>query len=106
MPVHADERRRPVRALLAHPTRPDPLRDTLDLGPAPQPQGPRSDPGLARAGAFLVAAFATAVAGGSDLEFLDLALSTGETIPERVARIHLVVTASVIAATPDVPVTA
>lgn len=108
--------------------------DTIDLGPAPCPQGPRSDPLLARVNGFLIAAFATALAGGSALEFIDLArlscqvgdgapqsahcaaileltdlaLATppGETLPERVTHIHLLVTAAAIAATPDVPVAA
>jgi predicted TIM-barrel fold metal-dependent hydrolase len=108
--------------------------DALDLGPAPQPDGVRSDPLLARVNFYLVAAFATALAGGSDFEFLDLArlsclvgddapqaahcaaivelielaLGTpmGEAIPQRVAHIHLLTTAAAIAATPDVPVAA
>ncbi|HTN23076.1 MAG TPA: amidohydrolase family protein [Solirubrobacteraceae bacterium] len=108
--------------------------DTLDLGPAAAPGGTRRDPVLARAESFLVAAFGTALAGGSSDEFIDLARlacivaddapqaahcaaivallelalaqPVGETIPERVAHIQLLVVASVIAATPDVPVTA
>ena len=107
--------------------------DTLDLGPAPHPEGVRSDPLLARVNDYLVAAFATALAGGSDLEFIDLArlscvvgedapqaahcaailellelalaTPTGDTIAQRIAHIHLLVTAAAIAATPDVPVT-
>jgi len=106
--------------------------ETLDLGPAPSPHGTRADPLLARANHFLVAAFATTLAGGSPLEFLDLArlaclagegapqaahctailelidkalaIPLGESLPDRLAHIHLVVTASTIAATPDVPV--
>ncbi len=106
--------------------------DPLDLGPAPHPEGTRSDPLLDRVNYFLVAAFATALAGGSPLEFIDLARLSclvgdgapqaahcasilqlldlalaqpmGETIPERIAHIHLLVTACSIAATPDVPV--
>ncbi len=108
--------------------------DTLDLGPALAPEGTRNDPVLARAGSFLVAAFGTALAGGSSDEFIDLAQlacvvaddaphaahcaaivelcdlalaqPVGETIPERVTHIQPLVVASVIAATPDVPVTA
>jgi predicted TIM-barrel fold metal-dependent hydrolase len=106
--------------------------DTLDLGPAPHPEGLHSDPLLSRVNYFLVAAFATALAGGSDFEFIDLArlsclvgedapqaahcaailelleraLATpiGDELPQRVAHIHLLVTAAAIAATPDVPV--
>ncbi|MEA2148978.1 MAG: uncharacterized protein QOD69_808 [Solirubrobacteraceae bacterium] len=106
--------------------------DTLEVGPPPSPQGSRNDPVLARANSFLVAAFATALAGGSSFEFIDLArlacivrddapqaahcativrllelaLSqpVGERLPERIAHIQLLVAASVIAATPDVPV--
>ncbi len=106
--------------------------DTLDLGPAACPAGPRSDPLLSRANYFLVAAFATALAGGSSFEFVDLARLAcqvgdgapqsahcaaileltdlalqqplGETLAERFAHIHLLVTAAAIAATPDVPV--
>ena len=107
--------------------------DTLDLGPAVAPHGTRSDPVLTRAGSFLVAAFGTALAGGSPDEFIDLAQLAcvvaddapqaahcatiielcnlalaqplGDTIHERVAHIQLLVAASVIAATPGVPVT-
>jgi hypothetical protein len=107
--------------------------DTLDLGPAVARGGTLSDPVLARAGSFLVAAFGTALAGGSSDEFIDLARlacvvgdhdpraahcatiiqlcqlalaqPVGDTIPERVAHIQLLVAASVIAATPGVPVT-
>jgi hypothetical protein len=107
--------------------------DTLDLGPAPHPEGVRSDPLLARVDYYLVAAFGTALAGGSSDELIDLArlscqvsaeapqaahcativqllelaLATppGDSLPDRVAHIHLLVTAAAIAATPDVPVT-
>jgi predicted TIM-barrel fold metal-dependent hydrolase len=106
--------------------------DTLDLGPAPAPLGTRSDPLLARANYFLTCAFATALAGGSPLELLDLARLAckvgddapqavhcaaicelvelaleqplGDALPERLSHIHIVVTAAAIAATPDVPV--
>jgi hypothetical protein len=105
--------------------------ETLDLGPALRPDL-RSDPLLARVGGYLVAAFATALAGGSSFEFIDLARLSclvgegapqqahcavivelielalsqplGETLGERFAHIHLLVTAAAIAATPDVPV--
>ena len=106
--------------------------DTLDLGPAASPQGTRQDPLLARAEYFLTSAVATALAGGSPLEFLDLARLAckvgddapqaphcaaivrlidlalaqplGEDLHERFAHVHLVVTAAALAATPDVPV--
>jgi hypothetical protein len=106
--------------------------DTLDVGPAPHPEGTRADPLLSRVNFFIVAAFATALAGGSDFEFIDLArlsclvgedapqaahcaaivdvlelalaTPTGETIPQRVEHVHLLVTAAAIAATPDVPI--
>jgi hypothetical protein len=108
--------------------------ETVDVGPPPSPQGTRTDPVLARANSFLVAAFATSLAGGSPFEFMDLARlacvvrddapqaahcasivelielamaqRVGETLPERIAHIQLLVAASVIAATPDVPVAA
>jgi len=106
--------------------------DALDVGPAPSPQGTRNDPLLGRVNHFLTAAFATALAGGSSFEFIDLArlaclvgddapqaahceailelielallTPPGETLPERFAHIHLLVTAAAIAVTPDVPV--
>jgi predicted TIM-barrel fold metal-dependent hydrolase len=108
--------------------------EVLDAGPAPSPQGTRSDPLLARVNYFLTSAFATALAGGSSFEFIDLArlaclvgedapqaahcaailellehallTPVGETLPERFAHIHLLVTAAAIAVTPDVPVAA
>ncbi|HUR87018.1 MAG TPA: amidohydrolase family protein [Solirubrobacteraceae bacterium] len=108
--------------------------DTIDLGPAAAPEGTRHDPVLNRAGHFLTCAFSTALAGGSPLEFLDLARLAckvgddearaahcdaivelidlaleqplGDDLHERFAHIHVVVTAAAIAATPDVPVTA
>jgi predicted TIM-barrel fold metal-dependent hydrolase len=107
--------------------------DAADLGPAPHPEGVRSDPLLARVNYYLVSAFATALAGGSPLEFIDLARLSclvgdaapqaahctaimelldlalahppGASLPERIVHIHLIVTACAIAATPDVPVT-
>jgi hypothetical protein len=107
--------------------------DTLDLGPAPAPQGTRHDPLLLRANYFLTSAIATALAGDSPAEFLDLARLAckvghdapqaqhcaaivelielalaeppGEALHERFRHIHLVVTAAALATTPDVPVT-
>ena len=93
----------------------------------------RSDAVLARASYYLTCAFSTALAGGSPLEFLDLARLAckvaddapqaahcdaivqlvdlalaqplGEQLHERFDHIHIVVAAAAIAATPDVPVT-
>jgi hypothetical protein len=107
--------------------------DTLDLGPAPGPQRVRADPLLLRVHFYLTSAFATALAGASPFEFLDLARlacevgdaapqaahyaaitqlvdlalaqPVGETLPERFRQIHLIVSAAAIAMTPDVPVT-
>jgi hypothetical protein len=106
--------------------------DTADLGPAPGPDGARNDPLLARANYYLTCAVATALAGASPFEFLDLARLAckvsddapqaahcaviaelvdlalaqplGETLSERFKQIHIVVTAAAIATTPDVPV--
>jgi len=92
----------------------------------------RSDPLLDRVHYYLVAAFAILLAGGSSAEFADLArlacdvgehapqaaicrsivalldleaeLPSGETLAERLPRIHLIVVAAMLAATPDVPV--
>jgi hypothetical protein len=107
--------------------------DTVDLGPAPSPQGTRQDPLLFRANYFLTCAYSMALAGSSPLEFLDLARLAckvgddapqaahcaaiveliglalaqplGEALHERFKHIHIVVTAAALAATPDVPVT-
>jgi hypothetical protein len=107
--------------------------DTFDLGPAPSPQGTRHDPLLFRANYFLTCAVASAVAGGSPFEYLDLARLAckvghhapqaahcaaivelielalaqplGEALHERFKHIHIVVTAATLATTPDVPVT-
>jgi predicted TIM-barrel fold metal-dependent hydrolase len=106
--------------------------DALDVGPPPGPGGLRLDPLLHRVGHFLVNAFATVLAGGDSAEHADLArlaclvgddapqapicrsilallelqrgLAEGETMPERFPRIHVLVIAAVLAATPDVPV--
>jgi hypothetical protein len=106
--------------------------EALDLGPPP-PNGPGPhDPLLDRVSYYLVCAFATMIAGNVPTEFveltrlacdvrsdspqapvcrsvvklLDLAdeLPFGEAIPERLARLHIVVVAATLAATPDVPV--
>jgi len=106
--------------------------DAIDAGPAPGPGVLRTDPLLARVGHYLVSAIAQGIAGGdtaeqadlarlaclvgddvpqtpicnSILELLELHLSidVGETLPERFARLHVLVTAAALAATPDVPV--
>ena len=106
--------------------------DLIEAGPPPGAEALRSDPLLDRVNYFLVAAFATLVAGGSEAEFVDLArlacrvgdrapqaaicrsivalldlaagLPSGETLAERLPRIHLIVVAATLAATPDVPV--
>jgi predicted TIM-barrel fold metal-dependent hydrolase len=107
--------------------------DAVDFGPAVGAQRIRRDPLLARVEYFLQAAFGIAIGGGDDAEMIDLArlatlvgddapqapscesirellalaLTTplGESLTERFAHIHLLVTAATIAATPDVPVT-
>jgi hypothetical protein len=106
--------------------------DTVDVGPAPSPQGTRHDPLLFRANYYLTCAYSTAIAGGSPFEFLDLARLAckvadnapqaahctaiielialalaqplGEALHERFKHIHIVVTAAALALTPDVPV--
>jgi uncharacterized protein len=106
--------------------------EALDLGPAPGVAALRHDPLLDRVAYYLVCAFATMITGtvptefgeltrlacevGEDmpqapicrsvLKLLDLAdeLPFGETITDRLARIHLIVVAATLAATPDVPV--
>jgi uncharacterized protein len=106
--------------------------ETLDLGPAVAPSGTRIDPLLGRVTHFLTCAFASAIGGGDPFELLDLARLAckvgddapqavhcsaitelighaleqplGDTIPKRLAHVHLVVTAAAIASTPDVPV--
>lgn len=106
--------------------------ELIDAGPPPGGEALRSDPLLDRVHYYLVAAFATLLAGGSSAEFADLArlacdvgerapqaaicrsivalldleaeLPSGETLPERLPRIHLIVVAAMLAATPDVPV--
>ena len=106
--------------------------ETPDFGPAVGDGRIRRDPLLARVEYFANGAFATAIAGGDDAEFIDLArlashvgdsapqaplaesirellalaltIPMGESLTERFAHIHLLVTAAAIAATPDVPV--
>jgi len=106
--------------------------DAIDAGPPPGPDVLRADPLLARVGHYLASALAAGIAGGdtteqadlarlachvgedapqapicrSILELLELYLSfdTGETLPERFPRLHVLVIAAALAATPDVPV--
>ncbi len=106
--------------------------DTLDLGPAVGAGRIRRDPLLARVEYFAQAAFGVAIAGGDDAEMIDLArlatlvgdgapqaelcdtirgvlahaleIPLGATMTERFAHVHLLVVASALAATPDVPV--
>jgi predicted TIM-barrel fold metal-dependent hydrolase len=106
--------------------------ETIDLGPAVGDGRIRRDPLLARVEYFTTGAFATAIAGGDDAEFIDLArlaclvgdnapqaalaesirellalaltIPMGESLTDRFAHIHLLVSAAAIAATPDVPV--
>ncbi len=106
--------------------------ETPDLGPAVGDGRIRRDPLLARVEYFTNCAFATAIAGGDDAEFIDLArlaclvgdnapqaplaesirellalaltIPMGESLTDRFAHIHLLVSAAAIAATPDVPV--
>ncbi len=107
-------------------------QETPDLGPAVGDGRIRRDPLLARVEYFANGAFATAIAGGDDAEFIDLArlaslvgdsapqaplcasirellalaltIPMGDSLTERFAHIHLLVCAAAIAATPDVPV--
>ena len=107
--------------------------ETIDFGPAVGDGRIRRDPLLARAEYFLEAAFGVAIAGGDDAEMIDLArlatlvgdeapqapiagairelltlaltIPLGESLTERFAHIHLLVSAAAMAATPDVPVT-
>ncbi|MEA2195278.1 MAG: uncharacterized protein QOG42_1712 [Solirubrobacteraceae bacterium] len=106
--------------------------ETPDLGPAVGDGRIRRDPLLARVEYFANGAFATAIAGGDDAEFIDLArlasqvgdnapqaplcasirellalaltIPMGDSLTDRFAHIHLLVSAAAIAATPDVPV--
>jgi predicted TIM-barrel fold metal-dependent hydrolase len=106
--------------------------DALDAGPAPGPDALRTDPLLHRASYFLTSAIATALAGGDTAEYADLArlaclvgdgapqaaicasilellelhalVEPGATLPERFARIHVLVVALALASTPDVAV--
>ena len=106
--------------------------DAIDAGPAPGPGVLRADPLLARAGHYLVSAIAAGISGGDTTEQADLArlaclvgddapqapvcrsilellalhesIDAGETLPERFGRLHVLVIAAALAATPDVPV--
>jgi len=106
--------------------------ELIDAGPPRGGQALRSDPLLDRVNYYLVAAFGSVLAGGSSAELADLArlacdvgahapqapicrsivalldleaeLPSGETLAERLPRIHLIVVAAMLAATPDVPV--
>lgn len=106
--------------------------DVADLGPAPGAGALRTDPLLARIGHYLVQASLMAMGGvdpaeqselarlacrvGDDapqapicrsiLALLDLhlAIANGETLQERFSRVHVLVAAAALAATPDVPV--
>lgn len=107
-------------------------QDAVDVGPAPGPGVLRSDPLLRRVEHYLASAVATALAGGDSSEYADLArlacrvgddapqaaicrsilallelhvrIDAGRTMPERFTRIHVLVIAAALAATPDVPV--
>ncbi|HEV2784835.1 MAG TPA: amidohydrolase family protein [Solirubrobacteraceae bacterium] len=106
--------------------------ETIDLGPAVGDGRIRRDPLLARVEYFTEAAFGIAIGGGENAEMIDLArlatlvgddapqaplceairellalalsMPLGDSLTERFAHIHLLVTAAAIAATPDVPV--
>ncbi len=106
--------------------------ETPDLGPAVGAGRIRRDPLLARVEYFTEAAFGIAIGGGDNAEMIDLArlatlvgddapqaplcdairellalaltMPLGESLTERFAHIHLLVSAAAIAATPDVPV--
>ncbi|MEJ7797577.1 MAG: amidohydrolase family protein [Solirubrobacteraceae bacterium] len=106
--------------------------DAVDVGSPPGPGLLRVDPMLQRVSHYLVSAIAAALAGGDTAEQTDLArlaclvgddapqaaicrsvlallelhgtIEVGETLQERFTRLHVLVTAAVLAATPDVPV--
>jgi len=106
--------------------------ELIDTGPPRGGEALRSDPLLDRVNYYLVAAFGSVLAGGSSAELADLArlacdvgkhapqapicrsivalldleaeLPSGETLADRLPRIHLIVVAAMLAATPDVPV--
>ena len=106
--------------------------ETIDFGPAVGDGRIRRDPLLARVEYFTEAAFGVAIGGGEDAEMIDLArlatlvgddapqaplceairellalaltMPLGDSLTDRFAHIHLLVTAAAIAATPDVPV--
>ena len=107
--------------------------EAVDLGPAVGDGRIRRDPLLARVEYFTEAAFGIAIGGGENAEMIDLArlatlvgddapqaplceairellalalsMPLGDSLTERFAHVHLLVTAAAIAATPDVPVT-
>jgi predicted TIM-barrel fold metal-dependent hydrolase len=107
--------------------------EAVDFGPAVGDGRIRRDPLLARVEYFLQAAFGIAIGGGDDAEMIDLArlatlvgddapqaplcesirellalaltLQLGESLTDRFAHVHLLVSAAAIAATPDVPAT-
>jgi len=106
--------------------------DALDVGPAVGPQRLRYDPMLSRVSHYLTGALAGAIAGGAAAEQADLArlsclvgddapqaaicssilelielhtsFELGETLPDLFPKLHVLVLAAAIAATPDVPV--
>jgi hypothetical protein len=105
--------------------------EPLDLGPAPGGDAARTDLLLDRVGYYLVCAFATIIHGGNASEYADLArlacrvghdapqaaicrsivalldleaeLVHGDSLAERIPRIHLIAVAASLAATPGVP---
>jgi len=104
----------------------------LDAGPAPGPDRLRADPLLGRVAYYLASAIAVAIGGADASQYVDLArlacvvgedapqasicrsvlellelqpgVEQGETLPERFARIHVLVIALTLASTPDVAV--
>ncbi len=106
--------------------------DVLDVGPAPGPGALRVDPLLARVSHYLISAIAAAIAGSDSEEHVDLArlacdvgdgapqaplcdairtlldcrrdMDPGVTLQERMGPVHLLVAATALASTPDVPV--
>lgn len=107
--------------------------EAIDFGPAVGDGRIRRDPLLARVEYFAEAAFGMAIGGADDAEMIDLArlatlvgddapqaplceairellahaltIPLGDSLTERFAHVHLLVTAAAIAATPDVPLT-
>jgi hypothetical protein len=104
----------------------------LDAGPAPGPDRLRIDPLLHRVSYYLTSAVAVGIGGGDPAQYVDLArlaclvgddapqapicrsvvdlielyhgIDEGRTVPERFARVHVLVTALTLVCTPDVPV--